>query len=85
MKLVLVEWVDSHSGRGWRTLDELKDECRPLVCRSVGWLVKRANRQVLLVASLNSENEKDLLTNGCSDTVIPTSCITRMVELRESS
>src|SRR3990167_1987320 len=31
--LVLVEWVDSHSGKGWRPLDEIAEGAGPVYCR----------------------------------------------------
>lgn len=38
MRLVMIEWVDSHTDGGWQKLEgEFED--RALTCRSVGWLV----------------------------------------------
>lgn len=37
-KLLLVEWLDAHSGRGWQTVDRIEEAAEPLYCRSVGWL-----------------------------------------------
>ena len=40
MRLVLVEWLDSHAGRGWQDLDRLERAAEPLYCRSVGWVIR---------------------------------------------
>ena len=43
MRLVLIEWEDSHADGVWRVLSgSVKD--RALVCRSVGWLVLDGER-----------------------------------------
>ena len=44
MKLVLVEWLDSHAGRGWQDFERIEEAAEPLHCRSVGWLAAGSSR-----------------------------------------
>jgi hypothetical protein len=81
-ELVLVEWIDSHSGKDWQPLDEIAKAARPVRCRSVGWLVSQENQTTVLVAHLAGEGDGDLRTYGCGDMAIPTGAIVRMVHLR---
>ena len=30
LKLVLIEWLDAHSGRGWQTMEQLENVAEPL-------------------------------------------------------
>jgi hypothetical protein len=39
VRLVLIEWEDSHGNGAWQHLAAGAIEDRALVCRSVGWLV----------------------------------------------
>jgi len=55
MKLFLIEWVDSHSGRGWQNLDTIEEVCELLHCRSVGWLVKETKNCMTIVSSISGE------------------------------
>lgn len=48
-RLVLVEWIDTHSTPEWDSLDNLTEKCRPMQCKSVGWLVAKQNGATLLV------------------------------------
>ena len=39
MKLVLIEWLDSHGTlNGWQVVEDLENKSEPLKCQSVGWL-----------------------------------------------
>ena len=62
MKLVLIEWLDSHSGRGWQDMDDLTDNCQPLHCRSVGWLVSEENECKMLVPHLAGDSQGEVLS-----------------------
>lgn len=79
-ELVLIEWEDSHSGQGWRSLDEIKKECRPLYCRSVGWLVAEKNGCKIIVPHLYHENQ-GIVAQGCNDISIPERSITELIVL----
>ncbi len=82
MKLILVEWVDSHSGRGWQDLDNLKKASVPLYCRSVGWLASERNGCVVLVPHLSGEKNDSIALHGCGDLTIPKKAIVRTTILR---
>jgi len=79
MKLVLIEWVDSHSGSpGWQPLDQIAEETSPTKCRSVGWLVRDAAGAKTLVPHISGEKNSDVRPYGRGDITIPNSCITKM-------
>ena len=70
MKLVLVEWLDSHAGRGWQDMEEIADACQPLYCRSVGWLVSEENECKMLVPHLSGDKQGKVLSQGSGDLTI---------------
>lgn len=80
-KLVLVEWVDSHSGTGWRPLDEIESAAGPVHCRSVGWLVSEESGTKVLVSSVSGEANEDVRLYGCGDIAIPDDAVTKMTVL----
>ena len=77
-QLVLIEWVDSHAGRGWRSFDEFQEIAKPLYCRSVGWLVVDNEECKLVVPHISGE-----MLQGCGDLVIPTAAIKKTTVLRK--
>jgi hypothetical protein len=81
-KLVLIEWVDSHSGRGWQMLDELEDKAEPLYCRSVGWVVAETEGCKVIVPHIAGEENGDIMLQGCGDMAIPTKAIVKVTILR---
>lgn len=83
MKLVLVEWLDSHSGRGWQQLEEIEQAAEPLYCRSVGWLVKETKECKVLVPHIAGEANGDIILLGCGDLTIPIKAIKRLTVLRK--
>jgi len=80
MKLVLVEWVDSHGCVGWNPLDQL--EAVPLHCKSVGWLVKKENGMVVLASSISGEKNDGLRLFARGDIAIPERCIRKTKVLK---
>ena len=82
MKLVLVEWVDSHSGRGWQDFDQLRAASTLLHCRSVGWVASEENGCVVLVPHISGEKNGDIALHGCGDLTIPKKAIVRTTVLR---
>jgi len=82
MKLVLIEWIDSHHGRGWRSLDQIEAECQPLFIRSVGWLVSEKNGQKIIVGNLYSEKNEDVQIQAGRDICIPNKAIIKTTVLR---
>lgn len=83
MKLVLVEWLDSHAGRGWQDEAKLREVARPLYCRSVGWLVAENKDCKVLVPHIAGEKNGDILLQGCGDLTIPAASITKVTVLRK--
>ena len=82
MKLVLIEWVDSHSGRGWRTMDEVKEAAEPLLCRSVGWLAVDNEDCKVLVPHIAGERNGEIMLQGSGDMTIPAVAIEKVAVLR---
>ncbi|OQW36528.1 MAG: hypothetical protein A4E19_15310 [Nitrospira sp. SG-bin1] len=82
MKLVLIEWVDSHSGRGWQDIEAFEQAAVPLYCRSVGWLVSDKKDCKVLVPHISGEKNGKTLLQGCGDLAIPTAAIEKITVLR---
>lgn len=80
--MVLIEWLDSHSGRGWQDLDQLEEKAIPLYCRSVGWLVKETKHVKVIVPHIAGEKNGDIMIQVCGDLVIPTKAIVKMKLLK---
>jgi hypothetical protein len=73
--LVLVEWVDSHRSEGWHAWEPRTE---PLVCRSVGYLVRRNRRAVTVAASVTREET----AQRCGEITIPTCAIRKVRRLK---
>lgn len=80
--IVLIEWVDSHAGRGWQTVDQLEASAEPLYCWSVGWLLKETDECKVIVPHIGGEQNGDIMLQGCGDLTIPTKAITKMKRLK---
>ena len=50
---VEVKWVDPAANGGWKPLKETIEEAEPTPCRSVGFLIRRDKRRVVLAQSFN--------------------------------
>lgn len=83
MKLVLIEWIDSHSHRpaGWRPLEEIEQEGEPLTCRSVGWLLHESKSCKTIVPHVSGEKNEDIVLCGHGEICIPTKAIVKMIVL----
>lgn len=81
-KLVLVEWLDSHAGRGWQDVERLDRAAVPLYCRSVGWLWSENKDCKVIVPHLAGEKNGNVM-QGSGDLVIPTKAIVKMTVLRD--
>ena len=81
MRPVEVEWLDSVMLRfGWQEPAEYQDEfSRPYLIRSVGYIVKRTKRELVLVMSW-SENGQ--VGDGLA---IPRACVRKITRLRGPS
>jgi len=83
MKLVLIEWLDSHSGRGWQSVERLEAAAEPLYCRSVGWLLKDGKECKVIVPHIGGERNGDIMLQGCGDIAIPTASIVKTTILKQ--
>jgi hypothetical protein len=84
MKLVLIEWLDSHSGRGgWTDRNQFSGVATPLYCRSVGWLMENRKDCKVIVPHLAGEKNSGIVIQGCGDLTIPTAAITKVTVLRK--
>lgn len=79
--LLLVEWIDSHAGRGWQPLDEIAANVEPVYCRSVGWLVSKSENATVLVAHVSGERNEDLRQYGQGDIAIPNQAIVKVTRV----
>lgn len=78
MRLVLIEWEDSYCATGWQHIADLG--VSPLVCRSVGWLVRESEDCKVVAPHISTEHsEAPLQGNGMM--AIPTRAILRTVDL----
>lgn len=82
MKLVLIEWVDSHSQRGWQPLEDLERTAEPLHCRSVGWLVSKKKDCAIIASHISGEKNGNTILQGCGDMTIPIKAIVKMTVLK---
>jgi len=84
MKLVLIEWLDAHSGRGWQTLEQLENAAEPLYCKSVGWLVSERPDCKVIVPHVSGEKNGTTVLSGCGDLTIPNKSILKLTVLKKS-
>jgi len=80
--IVLIEWVDSHSGKGWQMVEELEAKAEPLYCRSVGWLIKKTKDCMLISPHIAGEKNGNIMLQGCGDMVIPMKAIVKVKILK---
>jgi hypothetical protein len=82
MKLVLIEWVDSHGPvEGWRVLEgELRPEV--LKCKSVGWLIHDGEDCKIVVPHIAGDESDGIPFQGRGDLTIPCRSITALKELK---
>ena len=81
-KLVLIEWVDAHAGRGWIDIGRIKKADTPLYCRSVGWLVAESKDCKVIVPHISAGENRGTLLQGCGDLTIPKKAIVSTTVLR---
>lgn len=78
MKLVLIKWIDSHSANDWTNLKELKTNCKPIHCKSVGWLLSEENEHKLIVPHVAGDAND---SEGSGSMTIPNNVILEIIEL----
>lgn len=82
-KLVLVEWLDSHAGKGWQTVEQLECASEPLYCRSVGWLFSESKDCKVIVPHVAGDRGNGLTLQGCGELSIPKRAILKTTVLKE--
>ena len=78
LRLVRIDWVDSHSSRGWQQIEDIGEARGGLHCSSVGWLLAEGKETVTIAAHLGLSNDRRTVTQGHSDMTIPRVAITKM-------
>ncbi len=80
-QLVCIEWVDSFGCSS--TWVEIQEEYnpKPLICKSVGWLLHDGEECKIIVPHLTSNEHDHAIQQGCGDMTIPTSAILKIVPL----
>lgn len=78
MKLVMIEWLDSHSGSGWQRLQEIEQNADTVRCRSVGWLLSDSKERKVIVPHISGEMNEDTIPYGRGDLSIPSKAIVKM-------
>jgi hypothetical protein len=80
MRLVLIEWLDSYGcSSQWRDLNIV--DVKPMVCRSVGWLLHDGKDCKVIVPHVSDQNIDHELGQGCGDMTIPTKAILSVINL----
>jgi hypothetical protein len=79
VRLVLVEWEDSHGNGEWQEINGPIED-RALVCRSVGWLVLDGKRAKVIAPHVN-ELEPGVELQGCGIMTIPAAAIIKITKL----
>jgi len=84
MKLVLVEWLDAHSrsDAGWKKLDDVMQDSKPLPVKSVGYLVSQSKAAVVLVPHISGDGER-VAHFCCGELSVPRRNIVKMTVLRK--
>ncbi len=76
--IVEIEWVDTATLRGWRSLDSHRNSGL-LVCKSAGYLIKKTTKEVQIIQSFS---EEDQFTESIT---IPRSCVKSIKILKAKS
>ena len=77
MKLVKVDWEDTLGDIGWKNSKDVA-MLHPWLCSTVGWLVHKDTKRIIVCSSLSKDGE---LWNDHNS--IPKGCITKITPLRE--
>ena len=83
MRLVLIEWEDSHADGSWQKISGPIED-RAIVCRSVGWLVLDGERAKVVAPHLSEpDSEVPLQANGVM--TIPARAVLNIYDLEKSA
>jgi hypothetical protein len=78
MKLVIIEWMDSHGAlEGWQHID-INETPSPIKCKSVGWLVYDGDDCKKIIPHIAGDDDN---LQGRGDLVIPAQAIVNTKEV----
>lgn len=81
MKLILIEWVDSHGPvDGWNVIED-KQNSEPLICESVGWLIYNGKNCKTIVPHKAGHKNNKIALQGRGELTIPTRAIIKLKEI----
>lgn len=83
-ELQLIEWVDSFGcSSTWSPTDSIKEDIKPYICTSVGFVVFENDSLVVVVPHIAPEDkELGSKEQGCGDMAIPKSAILKRKTLQ---
>jgi hypothetical protein len=58
-QLVEVDWIDSCAHSGWRSFVDARDDSLPSSCRSIGYMLRRDAKVLVLAQSIDATDEGD--------------------------
>ena len=78
MKIVHVEWIDSHAplDRGWHSIEDIQNTDDTCICYSVGYCLSSTDIWLTLLQTINSDS-----TEAFHPFKIPTKAIISLKEL----
>ena len=77
-KLVMITWSDAESNDTWVELKEITEDKQLHVC-SIGWLVADKPDRLVIIASMDLSNEKDMVSGHVT---IPKAMVHEVKELQ---
>ena len=80
--LVHVWWVDSCTMNGWRHLSEMPDADMTTHCETVGWLLKKNDKELVVGGSVGDLDMPNAQANSIM--VIPRVAVTKMRRIKEN-
>lgn len=82
--LLYIEWGDAHGrtyASQWKSLDELDNQGKSLIVRSIGWVIAETKDAVTLCPNLSGELNDNMIVCGNNEMTIPKSAIRKRVKL----
>jgi hypothetical protein len=80
-KIVLVQWMDSHSCYKWEDIEVLHDANTPLHCWSIGWLIDQNKDSICIVPHLSIDEARQTILQGSGNIVIPRKVIIKIKKI----
>ncbi len=77
-KLVEIEWIDSSTGAGWISTEDINVE--PVQCVTVGFIIRETKTAVMVAASLGIWS--GVVDQACDPITIPKVAITKRRNLK---